>query len=146
MCRARAMETSEAPLRQASSTFGTCSSGITYLGWPGPLPASTAVDPRCSAQCSLSWLALNALFPLDFHYQDLLINDQRGFARHSSRAFYAAGIAVLLTSVHLQRPSALKAFREDGALRSPWEIGRAHVELQSLMRISYAVFCLKKNK
>src|SRR3546814_16743434 len=50
-----------------------------------------------------------------------LINDQRGFARHSSRAFYAAGIAVLLTSVHLQRPSALKAFREDGALRSPWE-------------------------
>src|SRR3546814_7288933 len=26
------------------------------------------------------------------------------------------------------------------------EIGRAHVELQSLMRISYAVFCLKKNK
>src|SRR3546814_19458694 len=106
------METSEAPLRQASNTFGTCSSGITYLGWPGPLPASTAVDPRCSAQCSLSWLALNALFPLDFHYQDLLINDQRGFARHSSRAFYAAGIAVLLTSVHLQRPSALKAFRE----------------------------------
>src|SRR3546814_591179 len=30
----------------------------------------------------------------------------------------------------------------DGAL----EIGRAHVELQSLMRISYAVFCLKKKK
>src|SRR3546814_6608473 len=26
------------------------------------------------------------------------------------------------------------------------EIGRAHVELQSLMRISYAVFCLQKNK
>src|SRR3546814_7317834 len=25
------------------------------------------------------------------------------------------------------------------------EIGRAHAELQSLMRISYAVFCLKKN-
>src|SRR3546814_4749368 len=103
MCRARAMETSEAPLRQASSTFGTCSSGITYLGWPGPLPASTAVDPRCSAQCSLSWLALNALFPLDFHYQDLLINDQRRSEEHTS-------------------------------------------ELQSLMRISYAVFCLKKKK
>src|SRR3546814_2689086 len=29
----------------------------------------------------------------------------------------------------------------DEALR---EIGRAHVELQSVMRISYAVFCLKK--
>src|SRR3546814_4964399 len=26
------------------------------------------------------------------------------------------------------------------------EIGRAHVELQSLMRISYAVFCLKKKQ
>src|SRR3546814_7454500 len=26
------------------------------------------------------------------------------------------------------------------------EIGRAHVELQSLMRIAYAVFCLKKKK
>src|SRR3546814_2217545 len=26
------------------------------------------------------------------------------------------------------------------------EVGRAHVELQSLMRISYAVFCLKKKK
>src|SRR3546814_5744938 len=26
------------------------------------------------------------------------------------------------------------------------EIGRAHVELQSLMRISYAVFCLKNKK
>src|SRR3546814_1524126 len=26
------------------------------------------------------------------------------------------------------------------------EIGRAHVELQSLMRISYAVFCLKKKR
>src|SRR3546814_4123943 len=28
----------------------------------------------------------------------------------------------------------------------PLEIGRAHSELQSLMRISYAVFCLKKKK
>src|SRR3546814_2305870 len=27
---------------------------------------------------------------------------------------------------------------------SPRQIGRAHAELQSLMRISYAVFCLKK--
>src|SRR3546814_1981498 len=29
--------------------------------------------------------------------------------------------------------------------RQAKQIGRAHVELQSLMRISYAVFCLKKN-
>src|SRR3546814_4912879 len=27
-----------------------------------------------------------------------------------------------------------------------FQIGRAHAELQSLMRISYAVFCLKKKK
>src|SRR3546814_3449793 len=30
--------------------------------------------------------------------------------------------------------------------RGRLEIGRAHAELQSLMRISYAVFCLKKKK
>src|SRR3546814_4688304 len=30
--------------------------------------------------------------------------------------------------------------------RGPKKIGRAHVELQSLMRISYAVFCLTKKK
>src|SRR3546814_3403252 len=32
------------------------------------------------------------------------------------------------------------------ANRPQYEIGRAHVELQSLMRISYAVFCLNKKK
>src|SRR3546814_10085172 len=31
-------------------------------------------------------------------------------------------------------------------LREGGQIGRAHSELQSLMRISYAVFCLKKQK
>src|SRR3546814_2617093 len=31
-----------------------------------------------------------------------------------------------------------------GLVINLWKIGRAHVELQSLMRISYAVFCLKK--
>src|SRR3546814_3463420 len=31
-------------------------------------------------------------------------------------------------------------------LRDGGQIGRAHVELQSLMRISYAVFCLNKKK
>src|SRR3546814_3857271 len=32
------------------------------------------------------------------------------------------------------------------AMSPDLKIGRAHVELQSLMRISYAVFCLKKKK
>src|SRR3546814_3659435 len=31
-------------------------------------------------------------------------------------------------------------------LKRQLQIGRAHVELQSLMRISYAVFCLKQKK
>src|SRR3546814_2717278 len=39
-------------------------------------------------------------------------------------------------------PAAMALFTEFG----PIKIGRAHVELQSLMRISYAVFCLKKKK
>src|SRR3546814_9972208 len=37
---------------------------------------------------------------------------------------------------------AIARMREAVAVK----IGRAHVELQSLMRISYAVFCLKKKK
>src|SRR3546814_4346517 len=34
--------------------------------------------------------------------------------------------------------------KQENQKRRKNEIGRAHVELQSLMRISYAVFCLKK--
>src|SRR3546814_3205880 len=41
-----------------------------------------------------------------------------------------------LSRTYIERP---------GVLRTS-QIGRAHVELQSLMRISYAVFCLKKKK
>src|SRR3546814_5120746 len=37
-------------------------------------------------------------------------------------------------------------FAGDDNWRGLDEIGRAHVELQSLMRISYAVFCLNKTK
>src|SRR3546814_9682219 len=50
------------------------------------------------------------------------------------------------------RPRArLEQFADHGDVRQQRhaldrpEIGRAHVELQSLMRISYAVFCLNKN-
>src|SRR3546814_5690675 len=41
-----------------------------------------------------------------------------------------------------QRIGPLGGLEQAGEL----QIGRAHVELQSLMRISYAVFCLKKKK
>src|SRR3546814_8952528 len=40
------------------------------------------------------------------------------------------------------RPADLPSLRR--VARDRMEIGRAHSELQSLMRISYAVFCLKK--
>src|SRR3546814_4703334 len=40
---------------------------------------------------------------------------------------------------------ARKRLRQTGGL-TLLQIGRAHAELQSLMRISYAVFCLKKKK
>src|SRR3546814_1398737 len=43
------------------------------------------------------------------------------------------------------RPSARRSWAKLPACALN-EIGRAHVELQSLMRISYAVFCLKKKK
>src|SRR3546814_6594943 len=48
------------------------------------------------------------------------------------------------TATPAQPPPTHRARR----FRPPWrqQIGRAHVELQSLMRISYAVFCLKKKK
>src|SRR3546814_10080253 len=39
---------------------------------------------------------------------------------------------------------ALKTRRRNPRAWAQREIGRAHSELQSLMRISYAVFCLKK--
>src|SRR3546814_3459169 len=39
-----------------------------------------------------------------------------------------------------------EALEHAGYDASRYQIGRAHVELQSLMRISYAVFCLKKKK
>src|SRR3546814_3315550 len=40
--------------------------------------------------------------------------------------------------------NASKAGQPLRTIRVLMEIGRAHSELQSLMRISYAVFCLKK--
>src|SRR3546814_9949730 len=52
--------------------------------------------------------------------------------------------------LHGRRAQLARPGRTAGALRHAGaegplpEIGRAHVELQSLMRISYAVFCLKK--
>src|SRR3546814_3816041 len=72
----------------------------------------------------------------------------------------ACAAAVRNRNVHPQRPVRRLRRRDLRCLggreyrlaqrlcrdRDGRQIGRAHVELQSLMRISYAVFCLKKKK
>src|SRR3546814_6381027 len=56
------------------------------------------------------------------------------------------------TTLFRSRPSGSRARRSSRGYpewcgsASPRQIGRATSELQSLMRISYAVFCLKKKK
>src|SRR3546814_4440708 len=63
----------------------------------------------------------------------------RGRYRHVLGAFAGAGIPELR-----QRPVAA---RNHAQSRSGWDRSEEHTsELQSLMRISYAVFCLKKKK
>src|SRR3546814_5279256 len=61
-------------------------------------------------------------------------------AQRTARAFQRAGVA----GFHLEDQQYPKrcGHYDDKSI----EIGRAHVELQSLMRISYAVFGLKKKK
>src|SRR3546814_8317024 len=55
---------------------------------------------------------------------------------------HGAGLQNIARNRAVRQPAASPASRR---WRSG-EIGRAHSELQSLMRISYAVFCLKKKK
>src|SRR3546814_3190056 len=42
--------------------------------------------------------------------------------------------------------AAFRVEQAEARKQGRYQIGRAHSELQSLMRISYAVFCLKKKK
>src|SRR3546814_10518538 len=58
-----------------------------------------------------------------------------GATHRNSSAAYAIQIAI---------PPRLYDLKSQPVVTE--KIGRAHVELQSLMRISYAVFCLKKKK
>src|SRR3546814_1649897 len=64
--------------------------------------------------------------------------------RHGSR-LGAVRAGNILGAMPLPGRRAVLAIRDATRAGSP-EIGRAHVELQSLLRISYAVFCLKKKK
>src|SRR3546814_4103709 len=63
--------------------------------------------------------------------------------RSSPRLFAAYHVLHRLL-VPRHPPNALQRLIADPSVTHS-EIGRAHSELQSLMRISYAVFCLKKN-
>src|SRR3546814_6704792 len=62
---------------------------------------------------------------------------------------FASGVLMMMLAnwgFRLTRePRALRRTR-GLTTRTDVEIGRAHVELQSLMRISYAVFCFKQKK
>src|SRR3546814_9321315 len=75
-----------------------------------------------------------------------IVGVDRGFLSAPGGQVYLSG---------LQSRNVIEARWEDGACRfaldmpdasgpQPEQIGRAHVELQSLMRISYAAFRLKK--
>src|SRR3546814_6527781 len=83
--------------------------------------------------------------------------------RHPLSLADSGGIAVIDMGIALEidgdAPSIVEPHRQsvrrglfycaEGAVlhaHLAFEIGRAHSELQSLMRISYAVFCLKKKK
>src|SRR3546814_5580157 len=67
------------------------------------------------------------------------IEGKRGLPRH--RPPYIAEIGLFGRPTLNQNVETVFWVRD---IVEQGEIGRAHVELQSLMRISYAVFCLKK--
>src|SRR3546814_8642890 len=60
------------------------------------------------------------------------------------RVVLAADAAAQAAGLRPGMPATKAQVLVPGLILQDAEIGRAHVELQSLMRISYAVFCLKK--
>src|SRR3546814_2651668 len=82
-----------------------------------------------------------ALFHRIFETTQLVLRVAAFPCLHSGTAFVRQG----------QSPESEDPFRETCGIVPDIlviiiQIGRAHSELQSLMRISYAVFCLKKKK
>src|SRR3546814_6071241 len=72
--------------------------------------------------------------------------DQAKAAALSAQAQLDAARAQARISGNEAGYAVLRADADGVVVEALVEIGRAHVELQSLMRISYAVFCLKKKK
>src|SRR3546814_1663155 len=96
------------------------------------------------------WSSDGALPILDVNDHDQVFEVFRGFAedfgtldRIVINAGLGKGAPLGTGKFWANKETAMTNFI--GALaQSEAEIGRAHVELQSLMRNSYAVFCLKK--
>src|SRR3546814_9231299 len=61
----------------------------------------------------------------------------------SSNDRYVKSMRPLVAKINALEPQ-FEAMCDEELQNQTQQIGRAHVELQSLMRISYAVFCLKK--
>src|SRR3546814_9748182 len=105
-----------------------------------PPPESTRPDP---------------LFPYSTLFRSIADDIKRGAVLHRS-----AGIGIFALAPDFAAGGFARSFQQhQGRIADEVEavcsnshahdlgrrqIGRAHVELQSLMRISYAVFCLKK--
>src|SRR3546814_7379931 len=108
-----------------------------------PAFASASQNPICvrpSASATLKWLGGFADDMSDKPHRDraepAIIRRYHVAARHRDRA---GKRTAQQDFARLQLFSPLRQ-----AICQPREIGRATSELQSLMRISYAVFCLKK--
>src|SRR3546814_4794821 len=86
----------------------------------------------------------DTLFPYTTLFRSEVRGDQHGC--FDERAHRDHGDLEVLCADLLERVdvAGVALHRMSDAIRP--QIGRAHVELQSLMRISYAVFCLKKKK
>src|SRR3546814_2308025 len=94
----------------------------------------------------------DTLFPYTTLFRSLRVERREFHAQHVQRQIDRAGQAVILeftgqADIQPARLAGVDHFPGVGKWQSPFERSEEHTsELQSLMRISYAVFCLKKKK
>src|SRR3546814_7697686 len=97
-------------------------------------------------------MVMSAMLPMPVSSHNQLCRPAFVNLNHLSASPLSNGRGVSSASRLLATGSSKKPIVSCGRLKNwrKWprlpgsQIGRAHVELQSLMRISYAVFCLKK--
>src|SRR3546814_4153020 len=82
----------------------------------------------------------DTLLPYTTLFRSLEFADLSGVDLSNARGLTSQQLTAACGDAFTKLPNGVKASPQAA------EIGRAHVELQSLMRISYAVFCLKKKK